>query len=106
MEKVIKHIPERHYIMPAEECELIRVSDLAEYLKDRKMLENFVFKPVVYYNKDGDGFEIYWSNDDSYSEELANMTLCKSMKTDVITGVKIWGIKKRMGLVEVKPGDV
>ena len=61
------------------------------------------FKPVIYYNEDGDGFELYWEADACYVECIGGgIELCRENETRRVVGVKFWGVKNRMGLRRVE----
>jgi len=59
------------------------------------------FKPFVYYNKDGDLIEVYWTNDDYYAEWINhNLSIYRHMETNEIIGVEINWIKNLMKKAE------
>lgn len=68
----------------------------------RFILETLVpteFQPSIYYNKDGDEFEIYWKSDSSYAKEVKGngkniFALHHSVETDEVVGITVYGIKR------------
>ena len=64
------------------------------------------FKPRVRYNRTGDFFEIVWEDVLLYYvEALGDFEVCREMETKRIIGVKLWGAKKRMGLIQIKDNE-
>ena len=104
----IKHVykTKKLYEEPARVDKVINVSDLREYIKNHLPITNEEFKPHVWYNQAGDIFEIYWSSESCYAEEVGNgIVVERSFETKEIVGVKFRGVKSLMGLVEVKEDD-
>lgn len=85
--------------MIQEECH-----DFTTYMRfimETHVLNNFVFKPQVYYNRDGDQFEIYWKDDPYYAEQIntdgtSQFSLHKSIETNEIVGVTLYSVKHRL----------
>lgn len=58
------------------------------------------FKPVPHYNSIGNFIEAYWEDDRCYDSVInEQLTLCRSIITGRVVGVKIYGIKQ---LIEPK----
>ncbi len=68
-----------------------------------KEMERPPWKPEPFYNVDGDGIELYLSDDCSYTKWLCPGVEVKlSIETDEIVGINIWGVKKRIAEAEEK----
>ncbi len=97
--------PRKLYEEQEKICELLPISDLAQWIKDYPVPSDFVFKPIVHWNRDGNFLEAYWKDDSCYAEPVGELTLMRSHETDEVVGIQIHRVTKQIGLVEVPTPD-
>lgn len=74
-----------------------------EYLEEKlKEMKEEKFQPNAWFNEDGDFLEVDWDDSRSYGEQTKNgrMTIMRSIETEEIVGVKVYGIRKLMSMEE------
>ena len=106
MKEIVK--PRRLFEEP--ECieRLLPVSSLKDYIHGQvaAMKERGeyppTFKPHVCYSRIGDFMTVLWEDAMHYVENCGDFEVCKCQETGRVVGVKVWMLKDRMGLVEVK----
>jgi hypothetical protein len=72
-----------------------------EYLEEKlKEMKQEPFQPNAWFNEDGDLLEAYWDESRAYGVQTKNgrMTIMRSVETEEIVGVKVYGIRKLMGM--------
>lgn len=99
--RVVK--PRKLYEEPEVVEELISVADIDEYIKNRATAtEKPPFKPCFYYHHDGDFIDVWLSEEPSWSEQLDNnMVIMRKLNSEKVVGIKLYGIKKLIGLIEI-----
>jgi hypothetical protein len=103
MDKKIVHHPRQLYEIPAHDSAYINVANLKEYIEQHFTGPPKEFTPHAWYNRDGDMFEVYWSDKPCVAHEEGGLTVMRSQQDwNVVVGVKFHSVKKLMGLVEVK----
>lgn len=98
------HKPRRLFEEPAEDVEYVELHNLKEFILSNPFPVNQEFQPSVYYNSDGDGFEIYWEPESFYVEVRNGLHLHIGFDSGKVVGVTFWSVKHRQGLREVKDG--
>ena len=79
---------------------------VAEYLAAHPIDPDRVFKPVAWYNADGDQIEAYFDPAMAYAEQLTPyISLFRSFETKEIVGVQIHGVEQLIATAEERRNE-